>query len=127
LAAFAIHLPELIFEVSDDDLAVKAAWSQFEGIQSLYRGLAYGLGMILPVTLFSTLGMLSYVSLRHPAGAQLNPSSMDDTNGIALGARGTRSPNESTHPSDTRPAPPDASPPLSDISDDSDEQPLVKE
>jgi hypothetical protein len=126
LARFAIHLPELIFDVSDDT-AVMQAWNQFEGIQSLYKGLAYGLGMILPVTLFSTLGMLSYVSLRHPAGAQLNPSSMDDTSGIPTGARGSRSPNESTHPSDTRPAPPDSSPPLSDISDDSDEQPLVKE
>jgi hypothetical protein len=126
LAIFAIRLPELIFDVSED-VAVMNAWNQFEGIQSLYRGLAYGLGMILPVTLFSTLGMLSYVSLRHPAGAQLSPSPMDDTNGIAVGARGARSPMESTNPSDTRPAPPDASPPLTDISDDSDEQPLVKD
>jgi len=91
---------------------------------------AYGLGMILPVSLFSTLGMLSYIALRHPAGAQLSPSSLDDTSGIAFGARATRHPNESTNPSDTRPAPAEASAqaaPLSDISDDSDEQPLVKE
>jgi hypothetical protein len=126
LAYFAIQLPGAIFGVADD-VAVMNAWNQFEGIQSLYRGLAYGLGMILPVTLFSTLGMLSYVALRHPVGAQLN-SPMDDTSGIAIGAqRGARSPMESTNPSDTRPAPADASPPLSDISDDSDEQPLVKD
>lgn len=126
LAKFAIELPEMIFDVSDD-VAVMNAWNNFEGIQSLYHGLAYGLGMILPVSLFSTLGMLSYVSLRHPAGAQLSPSPMDDTSGIALGARGTKSPNESTNPADTRPAPAGPTAPLSDISDDSDEQPLVKE
>jgi hypothetical protein len=126
LAYFSIQLPSALFGKSDDE-AVMNAWNQFEGIQSLYSGLAYGLGMILPVTLFSTLGMLSYLSLRHPAGAQLSPSPMEDTNGIALGARGTRSPMESTNPSDTRPAPPEGSAPLSDISDDSDEQPLVKE
>ncbi|MBV8882367.1 MAG: hypothetical protein JO332_20590 [Planctomycetaceae bacterium] len=127
LAAFAVKLPELIFGRSDD-VAVMDAWSQFEGIQAVYHGVAYGLGMVLPVSLFSTLGMLSYLALRHPAGAQLNPSSMDDTSGIAIGAqRGARSPMESTNPSDTRPAPADASPPLSDISDDSDEQPLVKD
>lgn len=129
LARFAIVLPELIFGVTDD-AAVMTAWSQFEGIQSLYHGLAYGLGMILPISLFSTLGMLSYVALRHPADAQLNASAMDDTSGMAISAqRGGRSPMESTNPSDTRPAPPDATPaaPLSDISDDSDEQPLVKD
>jgi hypothetical protein len=129
LAVFAILLPELIFGHPEDD-KIAEAWSQFAGIQSLYHGVAYGLGMILPVSLFSTLGMLSYIALRHPAGAQLSPSSLDDTSGIAFGARGTRSPNESTNPSDTRPAPaesPAPAAPLSDISDDSDEQPLVKE
>jgi hypothetical protein len=126
LAVFAIVLPQAIFGATDD-VAVMNAWNNFEGIQSLYHGMAYGLGMILPVSLFSTLGMLSYVALRHPAGAQLSPSPLDDTSGIALGARGTRSPNESTNPADTRPAPAGASAPLSDISDDSDEQPLVKE
>ena len=126
LANFAIELPGIIFGKSDD-ITVMNAWNQFEGIQSLYKGLAFGLGMILPVSLFSTLGMLSYVALRHPAGAQLN-SPMDDTSGIAIGAqRGAKSPMESTNPSDTRPAPPEATPPLSDISDDSDEQPLVKD
>lgn len=127
LAGFAINLPELIFGVSDD-ARVMEAWGQFEVLQSVYHGVAFGLSMLLPVSLFSTLGMLSYVALRHPAGAQLNHSALDDTSGIAIGAqRGARSPNESTNPSDTRPAPPDATPPLSDISDDSDEQPLVKE
>jgi hypothetical protein len=130
LARFSIHLPEEIFDASDD-VAVREAWNQFAGIQSLYHGLAYGLGLILPVSLFSTLGMLSYVALRHPAGAQLSPSSLDDTSGIAFGARGTKSPNETTNPSDTRPAPAESTaastPPLSDISDDSDEQPLVKD
>ena len=58
---------------------------------------------------------------------------MDDTSGISIGAmHGTRAPGESTNPSDTRPADTrpatgEASEPLSDISDDSDEQPLVKD
>jgi hypothetical protein len=115
-----------IFGVSDD-APVMEAWSQFEVLQSVYHGVAYGLGMLLPVSLFATLGMLSYIALRHPAGAQLSHSALDDTSGMAIGAQGTRSPNESTNPSETRPAPADATPPLSDISDDSDEQPLVKE
>ncbi|HLY11831.1 MAG TPA: hypothetical protein VKW04_21195, partial [Planctomycetota bacterium] len=59
LAVFAILLPEWIFG-NPDDAAILNAWSQFEGIQSLYRGVACGLGMILPISLFSTLGMLSY-------------------------------------------------------------------
>jgi len=126
LAGFAVKLPELIFGESDD-LQVREAWAQFEVLQSVYRGVAYGLGMLLPVSLFSTLGMLSYVALRHPAGAQLSHSALDDTSGMAIGAMGSRPPNETTNASDTRPASPDATPPLSDISDDSDEQPLVKE
>lgn len=133
LARFAVILPELIFG-TPDDVMVMEKWNQFEGIMAGYRGLAYGLGMVLPVSLFSTLGMLSYLALRHPAGAQLSPSPLDDTSGIAIGAqRGGRSAMESTNPADTRPGPadtkpaPDATPPASDISDDSDEQPLVKD
>jgi hypothetical protein len=126
LAFCATLLPDLIFGTADE-LVIMENWKQFEGIMAGYRGLAYGLGMLLPVSLFSTLGMLSYLSLRHPAGAQLSPR-LDDTSGIAIGAqRGGHSPMESTNPSETRPAPADATPPVSDISDDSDEQPLVKE
>jgi len=127
LAFFATELPELVFGVTED-AAVMEAWAQFSGLKAIYNGLAYGVGMLLPISLLSTLGMLSYLSLRLPAGAQLSPSPMDDTSGIQVGARGTRSPMESTNPSETRPAAGESSAaPLSDISDDSDEQPLVKE
>lgn len=126
LSHYAILLPDTIFGKPDE--SIMTAWNQFDGLMAVYKGLAYGLGMILPVSLLSTLGTLSYLSLRHPAGAQLSPSPMDDTSGIAIGAmRGSHAPGESTNPSDTRPAPAEASPPLSDISDDSDEQPLVKD
>lgn len=129
LSYAAIWLPARLWQTEDP--AILEAWNQFAGIKAAYDGLAYGLGMILPVSLLSTLGTLSYISLRHPAGAQLSPSPMDDTSGMDIRAmRGSTShPAESTNPSDTRPAPPDATPsaPLSDISDDSDEQPLVKE
>ncbi|MBI3855882.1 MAG: hypothetical protein HY293_09360 [Planctomycetes bacterium] len=126
LSILAILLPEWIWKT--DDAAILAAWNQFTGIQAVYHGLAYGLGMMLPVSLLSTLGTLSYLSLRTPAGAQLSPSPMEDTSGITLGAmRGHGGPGDSTNPSETRPAPAEPSAPLSDISDDSDEQPLVKD
>lgn len=126
LSICAILLPEIVFGRPDEMIAV--SWNQFAGLQAVYQGLALGLGMMLPVSLFSTLGTLSYLSLRHPVGAQLSPSPLEDTSGIALGAmRGSHAPGESTNPSDTRPAPPESSTPLSDISDDSDEQPLVKD
>jgi len=134
LSNFATQLPEIVFGVSEDT-TVMESWNQFAGLKEIYKGLAYGLGMLLPISLLSTLGMLSYLSLRLPAGAQLAPSPLDDTSGMAFAARGNRSPNESTNPSDTRPAPAEVgapaaaagATPLSDISDDSDEQPLVKD
>lgn len=126
LAYYALQLPDMVFGVPDATIA--QSWNQFEGIQAVYRGIAYGLGMILPLSLLSTLGMLSYLSLRTPAGAQLSPSPMDDTSGIAMASMsGSRPPGESTNPADTRPAPVESGAPLSDISDDSDEQPLVKD
>jgi hypothetical protein len=132
LSHAAIQLPVWLWKTEDS--SINQAFDQFSGIWAAYEGLAYGLGMMLPISLFSTLGMLSYLLLRTPAGAQLSPSYLDDTSGMEIGAmRGTRHPGESTNPSDTRPAPlegpanPASSPPLSDISDDSDEQPLVKD
>jgi len=131
LSILAVKLPPWLWKT--DDSTINAAWDQFAGVFAVYEGLAYGLGMLLPVSLLSTLGTLSYLSLRTPAGAQLSPSPMDDTSGIAIGAMsGSRPPGESTNPSDTRPAdtrpaPAESGAPLSDISDDSDEQPLVKD
>jgi len=126
LSILAIKLPGWLW--STEDATIMAAWNQFAGLHAVYEGLAYGLGMLLPVSLLSTLGTLSYLSLRTPAGAQLSPSPMDDTSGIAIGAMsGSRPPGESTNPADTRPAPADSAGPLSDISDDSDEQTLVKD
>jgi hypothetical protein len=126
LSNAAIYLPLHLWKT--DDRTINDAFDQFAGLTAAYEGVAYGLGMMLPISLFSTLGMLSYLSLRQPAGAQLSPSPMDDTSGMEIGAmRGTRHPGESTNPSDTRPAPLESGDPLSDISDDSDEQPLVKD
>jgi hypothetical protein len=135
LSFYALQLPDMIFGIPDETIA--RSWNSMDVIQSIYRGIAYGLGMVLPLSLLSTLGTLSYLSLRTPAGAQLSPSPMDDTSGMAIAAMsGSRPPGE-TNPADTRPAdtragetrpgPSDSSGPLSDISDDSDEQPLVKD
>jgi hypothetical protein len=136
LALGAIWLPNQIFPTTEN-INVFEAWNNFSHLFSIYEGLAIGLGLTLPVSLLSTLGTLSYVSLRHPASAQLSPSSMDETSGIHVGPSGTRTgsnPAEATQPGETRPASPDATrpgpgatPPPSDITDDSDEQPLVKD
>jgi hypothetical protein len=133
LAYYALQLPDLVFGVPDEVIA--RSWNSMDVLQAIYRGIATGLGMVLPLSLLSTLGTLSYLSLRTPAGAQLSPSPMDDTSGMAIASMsGTRHPGDSTNPADTRPADtrpgdtrPPASEPLSDISDDSDEQPLVKD
>jgi hypothetical protein len=134
MADFAIMLPKKIFGPVDPDRDVRVweAWNNFSRLFTIYEGLAYALGLILPVSLLSTLGTLSYVSLRHPASAQLSPVPLEETSGIAISPSGTRAgssnPADATQPGETRPAPPDATPvPPSDISDDSDEQPLVKD
>lgn len=126
LAIQAVYLPEVMFGTPDDRIV--GAWNNFGALFSIYQGLAFGLGLTLPVSLLSTLGTLSYMSLRHPGSAQLSPAPLDETSGIALhGSRsGSSNPAEATQPGETRPAPPDATP-APEISDDSDEQPLVKD
>jgi hypothetical protein len=130
LAACAIALPEWIFGRPESGSKIADAWNNFRRLVTIYEGIAFGLGLTLPVSLFSTLGTLSYVSLRHPASAQLSPSPLEETSGIAISPSGTRAestnPAEATQPGETRPAPPDATP-VSGITDDSDEQPLVKD
>jgi len=135
LAAVTIHLPRTLFGGLDldRDFRIWEAWNSFSRLMTIYEGIAYALGLVLPVSLLSTLGTLSYVSLRHPASAQLSPTPLEETSGIAVSPSGTRAgstnPAEATQPGETRPAPPDATPPpaSSDISDDSDEQPLVRD
>jgi hypothetical protein len=137
LSVLTARLPEQIFP-NPSDPRIWASWYQFERLFVLYEGLALGLGLTLPVSLFATLGTLSYLSLRHPASEQLSPAPMDETSGIGIqGSRSGSSPMEATQPGETRPAPADATnpgapskpgvTPAPDISDDSDEQPLVKE
>jgi hypothetical protein len=137
LSILTVRLPDQIFP-NPTDPRIWSSWVQFERLFVIYEGLALGLGLTLPVSLFSTLGTLSYISLRHPASEQLSPSPMDETSGIGIqGSRSGSSPMEATQPGETRPAPADATnpgapskpgvTPAPDISDDSDEQPLVKE
>ena len=128
VAFLSIRLPEWVFGPPPDDV-IGDAWGSFGPLREVYGGVAYGLGMVLPLSLLSTLGSLSYVSLRHPSTAQLS-GGQEDTRGVPL--VGGRTPMEATQPGDTRPAPPDATrpgnvTPVPDISDDSDEQPLVKD
>jgi hypothetical protein len=133
MAASAMDLPQRIFG-RIEDFRILEAWSNFSDLFAIYAWLAVGLGLVLPVSLLSTLGALSYVSLRHPGSAQLSPAPPDETgdDGMTSTPTGSSHPGEATQPSETRPAPtepggPGATPPASEISDDSDEQPLVKE
>ncbi len=138
LMEMAVRLPDWVFGVPRDAESLRAylKWQEFRGLFAVYRGLAYGLGLTLPVSLLSTLGMLSYLSLRHPVSAPL-AGPVDETGGIEFGGgRGGPTPMEATHPADTRsgtpepadaplagdtrPVPPGASP----IADDREEQPL---
>ena len=141
LAWLTLKLPEWVFRDLQSGTSAAESWASYEGLMVIYRGLAYGLGMTLPMSLLATLGTLSYVSLRHPESEQVAMSPLEETSGIPLqGPRATTVPPlDQTHPAETRPAPsdysgadskpPDPPPPQpgADISDDSDEQPLVKE
>jgi hypothetical protein len=123
LAHTALVLTNWIWS-APEDVKVLLSWTQFQGLFALYTGLAYGLGLALPMSLFSTLGALSYLSLRHPATAQLASGRPDETSGAGISRSGSSAPPDATQPAETRPAPPDATPPP-DISDDSDEHPIT--
>lgn len=132
LARLALELPEIVFgdPLAEGGAAVAEAWSGFGVLFALYRGVAFGFGLTLPLSLFATLGTLSYLSLRHPASAALGPSAFDETSGVAIQAAPpglTPAPGEATHPAETRPAPPEATRPAPpEIADDRDEAPLAR-
>jgi hypothetical protein len=96
LAALTLSLPDLIFGAADDP-EVAAVWAgRFLQIHKVYEGLAWALGIILPASLFSTLGTLSYCSLR-VAVAQQIATPPEETS--FQGAAGTRVGGpDSTHP-----------------------------
>jgi hypothetical protein len=132
LMEMAVRMPDWIFGVPRDreSLAAYLKWQEFQGFFAVYRGLAYGLGLTLPVSLLSTLGMLSYLALRQPASAPLS-GRLDETGGIEY-AHGGLSPMEATSPADTRsgtPPPAGDSRPISrsgsDVADDREEQTLA--
>lgn len=107
LALLTIGLPEWIFGDPPDE--VTTAWTRFFRIEQVYTGLAMALGLILPASLFSTLGTLSYCSLR-VAVAQQIATPPEETS--FQGAAGTRIGAESTHPgSETKSGGPDATQP----------------
>ncbi len=70
LVLLAFHLPEAVFPLPDgpeESAAVHLGWSQFGWLFAVYKGLALGIGLVFPVSLFSTLGMISYLAIRVPA------------------------------------------------------------
>lgn len=109
LATWMLVLPEVMFGEPDEDVA--GAWiGRFQPIQRVYEGVAMALGLVLPVSLFSTLGTLSYCALR-VAVAQQIATPPEETS--FQGAAGTRVGAESTNPaSETRGLPPDKTPAL---------------
>lgn len=115
IAAAAVMLPQVVWgPPPSDDPAIGEAWNNFGPLFLVYRGVAFGLGMILPVSLLSTLGTLSYLSLRHPASAPVSSGMMDETSGAgfpSVRASSSSPPMDATQPAETRPAPPDATRP----------------
>jgi hypothetical protein len=115
IAAAAVLLPQVVWgPPPSDDPAIGEAWANFGPLFLVYRGIAFGLGMILPVSLLSTLGTLSYLSLRHPASVPVSSGMMDETSGAgfpSVRASTASPPMEATQPAETRPAPPDATRP----------------
>ncbi len=109
LAGLAVALPHVVF--GPPPPAVAMAWSDLAGttVFSLYVGLAVGLGLSLPASLFSTLGMLSYLSLRHPAAASLAGPPEETSPGLGDAPRPPAGILEATQPAETR-LPPDATP-----------------
>lgn len=122
LARLSLELPNLVF--SRPTGGVEEAWSRFRGLFATYEGLAYGLGLTLPLSLFSTLGVLSYMALRHPVSAPLGAWQMDETgHGELESSPGPLAAMEATHPavetksegtSTTPPPPPLSDPPKND-------------
>lgn len=102
LMEMAVRLPDWVFGIPRDRESLKAyqKWQEFQGFFAVYRGIAYGIGLTLPVSLLSTLGMLSYLALRQPASAPLG-GRVDETGGIEY-AHGGLSTMEATSPADTR-------------------------
>ncbi len=108
IAALAVELPQFVFGPPPvNDPAIGEAWNNFAPLFLVYRGIAFGLGLVLPVSLLSTLGCLSYLAMRHPASAALSAEGgMDETSGGMVGAgRGSSGLLEATQPAETRPAP----------------------
>jgi hypothetical protein len=108
LAALAVALPHLVFGEPPDP--VKMAWGGLVSatVFSLYVGLALGLGLSLPASLFSTLGMLSYLSLRHPASATLAVAPEETSHGPMDSPRPPAGILEATQAAETRTGPSDS-------------------
>jgi hypothetical protein len=81
LAMGALALPNAVFPDPplQRALDIARAWSGHQGVFAVYQGLMLGVGAALPVSLFATLGTLSYVALRLPAAASVTPAPMDET------------------------------------------------
>jgi hypothetical protein len=128
LAALAVALPNLVFGEARGEVAV--AWSGLVStpVFSVYAGIALGLGLALPASLFSTLGMLSYLSLRDPVMATLSMPPEETSHGgpgdsprPALGAA------EATHPASadsTAAGSPRSTSAMPKVADDSEDEPL---
>ncbi len=108
LTHLTLSLPDLVFGVpaGKEARAAYEVWRESGPALALYSGFAWGLGATLPVSLLSTLGVLSYLALRHPVTAPLASGRMDDTGfgDLQKTPRPAVSPMEATHPSDSRPA-----------------------
>jgi hypothetical protein len=110
LALLTFQLPDWMFG-DPGEVDVRAAWrGNFLPLQNFYLGVAMALGMVLPASLFATLGTLSYASLRVAAAGQISPTPPDETSGPGMAPDRSPSPSlmEATQPAETRPGSADA-------------------
>lgn len=89
LAGWTLLLPELMFGVPDDPEIAEAWSARFVPIQRVYEGVACSLGMILPLSLFATLGTLSYCSLRVAVAQQISAPPEETRSGTRPGPDAT--------------------------------------
>jgi len=112
---------------------IAAHWRGHWVMTSFYdRALMQALIAFVPLSLFATLGVLSYAALRHPEGAQLTPSGPPADTDPGEAARAPAAPStpmEATAPSATQPGTPEAradaraATPVAGVSDDREEPP----
>lgn len=111
LTMLAFGLPEILFgPPADPDVA--ANWTKFGTLQSALFGAACGLALVLPVSILSTFGTLSYLTLKQE-DVEYDAAPPGETSGGSPDAPSETPPPETKNESDEPPDLPTADTPAS--------------